>query len=171
MRHDNAANHARGHAPACRMRELLIAFFILIFDAGCLGKASAEIMRRAGLQRFTILHHRFDAVGGNRAGKAFIFRLLTGHNGHGQRTFGKGAVHFQCAHGFLHRVIAVHMGRMPFLPQKLAGAQEHTCPHFPAHNIGPLVDHQWQIAPALHPTAHRGTNHRFRSWANDKWFL
>ena len=49
MRHDHAANHAGGHAPAGRMRELLIAFFILIFNARCFGKARAQIMRRASL--------------------------------------------------------------------------------------------------------------------------
>ena len=60
------------------------------------------------------------------------------------------------------------MGRVPFLPQELARAQKHARTHFPAHHIGPLVDHQRQIAPALNPTAHGGTDYRFRCRAHDQ---
>ena len=171
MRHDDAANHAGGNTPAGGMGELLIALFVLIFDPRRLGKTRAQIMRRSGLQGFPILHHRFDAVGCYCTRKTLILRLFASHNGHRQRTFSKGTVHFERAHRFLHGICAVGMGGMPFLPQKLACAQEHTRAHFPADNIGPLVHHQRQITPALNPAAHGCANHRFRCWANDKWFF
>ncbi len=50
---------------------------------------------------------------------------------------------------------------MALLPEKLAGPQEHPGTHFPAHDIGPLVEQQRQVAPALHPAAHRIADDRF----------
>ena len=123
------------------MRELLIAFLILIFDTRRFGKPSTQIMRRTCLQRFTVLHHCLNAVGCHGTRETFVFRLLASNNGHGQRAFCKGPIHFKRTHGFLHRVFAVDMGSMPFLPQKLACAQKHTGPHFPTDDVCPLVYH------------------------------
>src|SRR3546814_2263312 len=57
---------------------------------------------------------------------------------------------------------------MAFLPQEFAGAQEHARAHFPAHDIRPLIDLQRQVAPALHPAAHRRTDDGFRRRADDQ---
>jgi hypothetical protein len=57
---------------------------------------------------------------------------------------------------------------MAFLPQEFAGAQEHARAHFPAHDIGPLVRQQRQIAPRLHPARHGRADHRFRRGAHDQ---
>ena len=116
MRHDNAANHPRGNTPAGGVCKLLAAVLILIFDARCFGKAGAQIMRRTGLQRFAVLHHRFDAVCCNGAREAFILRLFAGYHRHGQRALGKGTIHFKRAHRFLHRIGAIGVGGVPFLP-------------------------------------------------------
>ena len=43
------------------------------------------------------------------------------------------------------------MGGVTFLPQELAGAQEQTCTHLPAHDVAPLVDNQWQVAIRMYP--------------------
>ena len=40
---------------------------------------------------------------------------------------------------------------MAFLPQEFSGAQEGTGTHFPANDIGPLVDQQRQISIRLDP--------------------
>ena len=116
MRHDNAANHPRGNTPAGGVRKLLAAVLILIFDTRCFGKTGAQIMRRTGLQRFAVLHHRFDAVCCNGAREAFILWLFAGHNGHSQWALCKGTIHFKRAHGFLHRIRTIGVGGMSFLP-------------------------------------------------------
>ena len=38
-----------------------------------------------------------------------------------------------------------------FLPEELGGAQEDARPHFPADDVGPLVDEDRQVAIALDP--------------------
>ena len=53
------------------------------------------------------------------------------------------------------------MGGVPFLPKELAGPQEHPGAHFPAHNIGPLIELERQITPALNPARHRIANDCF----------
>ena len=40
---------------------------------------------------------------------------------------------------------------MAFLPEEFGGAQEKPRPHFPAHDIGPLVDQHGQVAMAADP--------------------
>ena len=57
---------------------------------------------------------------------------------------------------------------MAFLPKEFGGPEEHPRPHFPAHDIGPLVDVERQVPPRLHPAAHRMADHGFRGWANDQ---
>ena len=45
----------------------------------------------------------------------------------------------------------VGVRRVALLPEELGGAQEHARAQLPAHHVGPLVDQQRQIAPALNP--------------------
>ena len=40
------------------------------------------------------------------------------------------------------------------LPEELAGAQEEARPQLPAHDVGPLVEQQRQVAVALDPLGH-----------------
>ena len=45
------------------------------------------------------------------------------------------------------------MDRVTFLPEKLRRSQERPGPHFPANDIGPLVDEYRQVAVGLYPIA------------------
>jgi hypothetical protein len=117
----------------------LLAFAVLVLDARGLGEAGSQVMRGAGLEGLAVLHHRFDRVGRDRARKALVLGLLAGEDRHGQRPFGEGAVHLECAQRLGHRVVAVSVGRVALLPEELAGSQEHARAHFPAHDVGPLV--------------------------------
>ena len=171
MHHDHPANHPRRNAPRCRVGELLLAFAVLIMDARGLGEPGAQIMRCTRLQGLAILHHRLDGIGGDGPRKAFILRLFARHHRHRQHVFGKFPVHFQRPQSLLQRVLAGGVGGVPLLPQELAGAQEHPRAHFPAHHIGPLVDAQRQITPALHPAAHGGADHRLAGGAHDQRFF
>ena len=169
--HDDAADHPRRHAPAGRVAQAVAAVPILVTDARGIGEAGAEIMRGAGLQRLAVLHHRLDRIGRDGSREALILGLFAGNDGHREHILGKGAVHFERAQRFGHRVGLVCVRGMAFLPKKFAGAQEHARAHLPAHDIRPLVDLKRQVAPALHPAAHGGADHGFRGRADDQRFF
>lgn len=40
---------------------------------------------------------------------------------------------------------------MAFLPEELGGAEEEPGAEFPAHDVGPLVDEEREVAVALDP--------------------
>ena len=46
------------------------------------------------------------------------------------------------------------VGGVALLPEELAGAQEEAGPQLPAHDVGPLVQQQRQVAVALDPLGH-----------------
>ena len=71
VRHDQRADHARGHAPARRPAEFLFAVARLKLNPAGAREILAKEMRRAGLHRFAVLHHRLDAQRLHRAGKTF----------------------------------------------------------------------------------------------------
>ena len=54
-----------------------------------------------------------------------------------------------------------------FLPEEFGRAQENAWPHFPAHDIGPLVDENGQIAIRLHPLRVTRADDCLRSGPND----
>ncbi len=121
------------------MAELLATFLVLVLNARRVGKIGAEVMAGARLQRLAILHHRLDAPGLHRTGKALVLGLFASDHRQRQVILGAGAVHFQRAVRFGQRIGAVGMGGMAFLPQEFGGAQEHTGAHFPTDHVGPLV--------------------------------
>ena len=140
MRHDDATNQPRRHAPTCCVAQRVTAILVLIADARRIGEAGAQIMRRARLQCLAVLHHRFDAVRRLGSRKTLMLWLFTGNDRHAQRIDRECPIHFQRAQRLRHRIGLVGVRGMSFLPQKFAGAQEHPRPHFPTHDIGPLID-------------------------------
>ena len=62
--------------------------------------------------------------------------------------------------GFVHGVA--------FLPEEFRGAQEQARAHFPAHDIGPLVDQDRQIAVGLHPLRVARADDCLGRWPNDQ---
>ncbi len=131
----------------------------------------AEEVARAGLQRFAVLHHRFDAVRALGAGETLAGRLLALDDGHRHPVLGKVGVDVEHAHRLFDGFLARRMRRMPFLPQELGGAQEQPRAHFPAHDVGPLVDQQRQVAIALHPARERIADDRLRRRPDDERLL
>ena len=60
------------------------------------------------------------------------------------------------------------VGGMPFLPKELRCTQEGARSQFPAHDVRPLVDQQWQVAIRLNPIAEGFAYDRFRCGPDDK---
>ena len=164
VRHDHAADHPGRDTPACRVAMGFLTLTRLESDASSFCEIGAEIMRCSSLQGLAILHHRFDRPSFNRAGEAFILRLLARDHRHGEIFFSTGPIHLKRALCLFESILARFMRRMPLLPKKFTGAQEHPCAHFPAHDVSPLIGEQRQVAPALNPARHCIANNGFRSW-------
>ena len=60
------------------------------------------------------------------------------------------------------------MRGVAFLPEKLRRAQEQSRTHFPADDIGPLIDQQRQVAIRLNPVAIRIPDDRFGRRPHDQ---
>lgn len=154
--------------PAGRVAIGKLTFAILELDVLRFGKVRAQVVRGAGLQRLAILHHRFDRIGIVCAGEALIGGLLAGDDGHREHRLGKLAIDLQHLLGLDHGVVAIDVRRMPFLPEEFRSPQEQPRAHLPAHDVGPLIDEQRQVAIALDPALERIANDSFRRRTNDE---
>ena len=63
------------------------------------------------------------------------------------------------------------MRRVPFLPKEFGRAQEQPRAHFPAHDVGPLIDENRQIAIRLHPFGVHGADDGFAGRAHHQRFF
>src|SRR5207247_8143249 len=82
VHHHNSANEPRTYAPASGPTEFLFAFAILKLDPAGAREVLAEKMRGSGLDRFAVLHHRFDRQRLHRTGKTFTLGFFTSENRH-----------------------------------------------------------------------------------------
>ena len=128
-------------------------------------------MRGAGLQRLAILHHRLDRIGVVGAGEALVGGLLAGDDGHRQHVFRELAIDLEHLQRLGHGIVAVGVRGMALLPEELGGAQEQARAHLPAHDVGPLVDEQRQIAIALDPALEGIADDRLRRRPHDQRLL
>ena len=140
MRHHDCADHARGHPPTRSPAELLFAFTILKLNPTRPGEILAEEMRRARLDRFEILRHRFDRRRLHRARKFFALGFFAGKNRNGAMVAHEGFVnveHLLCLRASFRFGL---VNGVTFLPEELRRAQKQTRPHFPANDVGPLIN-------------------------------
>ena len=89
-------------------------------------------------------------------------------HGDGHDLLGEVGVDVEHAGDFLAGLGLVGVGRVPFLPEELGGAQEEAGPHLPAADVGPLVDEEGQIAVALDPVAVLVPDDGLRGGADDQ---
>ena len=135
------------------------------------GEVRAEVVRGAGLQRLAVLHHRLDRIGVDGAGEALVRGLLAGDHRHRQHVFGELAIDVEHLQRLGHGLVAVGVRGVALLPEELRGAQEQARAHLPAHDVGPLVDEQRQVAIALDPALERVADDRLRRRPHDQRLL
>ena len=143
----------------CRERNL---------DAARLGEVLPEEVRGAGLDRLAILHHRLDAERLHRAREALAFALLAGEDRQREAVARERLVDPEHALGFLARLRLGLVRGVAFLPEKLGGPQEEARAHFPADDIGPLIDEDRQVAVRLHPLRVGRADDRLARGADDQ---
>ena len=151
VHHDHRADHPRAHAPTRRPAEFLFAFARLELNPARARKILSEKMRSAGLDRFAVLHHRFDRQASAPRRETFALRFLAGVNRNGEMIAHKGFVNVEHLLRFCARFGFGLVHGVAFLPEKLGRAQKQARPHFPAHDVGPLIDQDRQVAIGLHP--------------------
>ena len=169
--HDQRADQPRAHAPARGPHELFSTLAGLVLHFEGLGEVLTQVVARARLQRLVVLHHAFDGERLHRAGETLAGRLGAAHHRHRQNVFGEPAVALEHLEGFLAGLLGGGVGGVPLLPQEFGGAQEQARAHFPAHDVGPLVDQHRQIAVALDPLAVRIPDDRLAGGPDDQLFL
>ena len=121
-----------------------LPFFVLELHVERLGEILPEEVRRAGLQRPPVLHHRLDAERVDGAGELLALALGADQHRHRHPFLGEPAVDLdhlpRLVLGFLLRGV----GGVAFLPEEFGRAQEEPRPHLPADDVAPLVDEQRQ---------------------------
>ena len=123
------------------------------------------------MQRLAVLHHRLDGIGIVSTGEALVGGLLAGDDRHRQHVFGELSIDLEHLHRLGHGIGAVGVRGVPLLPEEFRGAQEEARTHLPAHDVGPLVDEQRQIAIALDPALERIADDRLRRRSHDERLL
>ena len=161
VRHNQSADKPGRNAPRRRIGIFLRIVGVNELDIRRLGKVLPEEVRRACLQRPSVLHHRFNAVGCNRAREFVVFRLFAFNHRHRHIVDAQIFINAEHRFGFFFRFLKRCMSGMPFLPQKFAGAQKQARAHFPAHNVRPLVNHDRQVAVRMYPLGKRVGNNGF----------
>ena len=136
------------------------------------GEVLAELVAGGHLQRLAVAHHPFERERVVGAGEALARGLHADDDGHREH------VHHEVLVDLVvdaHRVRAgVGLGGVrgvALLPEELAGAQEEARPQLPAHDVGPLVEQQRQVAVALDPLGHELADDRLAGGAHDDRLL
>ena len=132
------------------MRILLLVLPVGEGDIELLGKARAEVVARAGLERLVVVHHALDGVGIHGSGELFLLCLVAADNGHGQIVLAQVCVDLKLMQRFLACLGLGLVQGVTLLPEKLSAAQEGTGRFLPAENGAPLVVQHRKIAPGMH---------------------
>ena len=115
-------------------------------DAKCFGKAVAEIVAGAGLQRLAVMHKRFNRVSRFGASKFFLVSLPSPYHRDREHFLDKISIDIEHQLRAFLRLFGSRMGSVPFLPQELPGTQERTGRLLPTEHGAPLVVNFRKIA-------------------------
>ena len=139
VHHDDGSHHSRGHTPARSPAKFLFPFAVLELNTARFGKVLSQEMRSAGLNGFPVLHHRFERQGLDRAGELFAFGFRSGEDRKGEIFAGETFIDSENQSRLRAGLLFGFVNGVALLPQKFGRAQKQTRPHFPSHNVGPLI--------------------------------
>mmetsp|Transcript_9139 Transcript_9139/g.26676 ORF Transcript_9139/g.26676 Transcript_9139/m.26676 type:complete len:420 (+) Transcript_9139:648-1907(+) len=171
VRHDERADEPRAHAPARRPNHLALALLVLELHIEGLGEILAKEVRGATLQCPAILHERLDGVRLHGAGEALRRALGARRERHGEQVLHYVGVHLQHFAGGGVSLLGRGVRRVALLPEELGAAQERPRAHLPAHDVGPLVKLQRQVAVRANPLAEHVPDHGLRGGPHDEGLL
>ena len=144
---------------------------VCILDAESAGKAVAEVVACSGLKRFSVMHQRFDGIGGLSACEFLFVCFLSFDHRDRQDFLAEIRVYVQHLDRSLLSLFCGGMGRMSLLPQKFSGTEERTGGFFPAHNRTPLIIYLGKISVGLDIFLIKITEQRLRGRTHAETFL
>ena len=169
--HDDSADKTGRYTPGGLVHVLQRIVLIGILHIECTGKAIAEVVRGARLQRLAVVHHSLDRIGILGAGEALLLGLLALEHRDRQVFFTELGVDVQHAHGLLARLLLGGVHGVTLLPPELARAQERAGGLFPADDRAPLVIQLGQVAPRADDLSVVLTEQRLRGRAHAQALL
>ncbi len=147
------------------------AFFGEELYARSLGEVLAEEVGSACLEGLAVLHHGFYAKGRFGTREALTSGFFTFDDGHGHELLSEGFIDIEHLAGFDPGFFCCGMGGVAFLPEEFCGAEKEACAHFPADDVGPLVDEDGEIAVALDPLGVELADDGLAGGADDEWLF
>ena len=106
------------------------------------------------------------------AGEALLRGLAADDHGHGEHVDHEVLVDLvEDPRGVGARVVLGGVRGVALLPEELGGAQEQARAQLPAHDVGPLVEQQRQVAVALDPLGHVLADDRLAGGPHDDRLL
>jgi len=167
VRHDERSDEAGGNTPRGGVDELVLVVSIDEGDLLSLGKVLAKVVGGSGLDGFFVLDHGFDGESGVGAREALGFGFLSHDDRDGEEVTEGIRVELMDHVGFLESFFLGLMGGVAFLPEEFGSAEEETGAHFPAHDVGPLVDEEGEVTVGFDPARKGGSDDGLGSGAND----
>ncbi len=167
MAHDESTDQARADAPTGLPHVVELSFARLKLHVEGAAEILAEVVAGSGLKRETILHHGFNGEGAQRACELFRTGFRALDHGHGHDVFGYLGVDVQHPQHLLLGLEVGGVSGVALLPEKLGGAQEHTCAQLPTDDVGPLIQQHREVAVTLNPLGEKMSDDGFRRRPDD----
>ncbi len=114
--HQQRTDQARGDAPRGRPGIHLLAVLVLKLDFLGTSEVLAQEVRRARLQCFAVLHHRFNTQRADGTWKPLAGRFFSLNDRHRHELFGKTGIHIEHQTCFIQRLLFGGVGSVPLLP-------------------------------------------------------
>ena len=170
--HDDAADEPRGDAPRGRPRVLALSRpwsgRRCCWPGRSSARGSASVPAWSAFRSCIIASMQYVSTA---PGKRSLSVFLPAEDGHGHELLGEGRVDVEHAHRLLLGLLGGGVRGVPLLPEELGRAQEEARAQLPAHDVGPLVDEQRQVAVALHPAREGGADDGLRGRPHDERLL
>lgn len=171
MDHDHGANRAGRVAPRGLPDLLRFVLFVEVGHIEHLGEVLTKHVAGSTLDATTRAGNvKFDGSGAIGTGKGLILGFATLDDGNGEQFLVAFSVDFQNLKCELLHVLFSSVSSVTFLPQEFSSADEWCgVLELPPHNVGPLVDHHWQVSVRVNPLGKGRVHDRLRRGSDGNW--
>ena len=171
MSHDERPHQPGRHAPGRGPHIVEFSLAVDVLHVERLGEVLPQEVRRTALQGLAVLHQCLDGQRVLGAGEALVGRLVAHDDRYGHPLLRELLVDVHHLRSLLDRLLARGVGRVALLPEEFGRTQEQTRTHLPAHDVGPLVAEDRQVAVGLDPVLVGVPDDGLRRGAHDQLLL
>ena len=101
----------------------------------------------AGLKCLSVLHHRLDRQGVERACEPFVRALVADDDRESHGVAGEVGIDIHHLFSLCGSFFRSGMGSVALLPEEFRSTEEEAGPHLPADHVAPLVAEDRKIPP------------------------